>query len=399
MEKIRRRVFDIIQIGNTNDLPSRLFDWFIVFVIAISLFTTIFETFEEATPYLGLLKIIELIAVIIFTIEYILRLWTAKYLYPEKKGLRAPIAFALSFFGIIDFLTFFPYFLPFVFPSGAVAFRVFRVIRVFRLFKINTKYDAFNVIVDVLNQKKTQIFSSVVLILILMVASSLCMYSLEHEVQPDKFENAFSGIWWSMSTLLTVGYGDIYPVTILGKLMAIIIAFLGVGLVAIPTGIISAGFVEHYQKLHTNMHHSVERDLKFVTSVINDKHAWNGKCIKDLIFPPQLILVLVKRGNNAITPRGDFTIQSGDTLVIGAKNFKDEADINLREVIIKGKNPWIGKPIRSLDISRQDIIVMIRRKNKVIIPNGSTIIMNGDSLRIYSPTDKHDETQDIDMYS
>ncbi|MBQ4283859.1 MAG: hypothetical protein IJB96_08040, partial [Lachnospira sp.] len=98
-----------------------------------------------------------------------------------------------------------------------------------------------------------------------------------------------------------------------------------------------------------------------------------------------------------ITPRGDFQIQDRDTLVIGAKNFKEEDDINLREVIVKNKNPWIGKSIRNLDISRQDIIVMIRRKNKVIIPNGSTIIMNGDSLRIYSPTDKHDETQDIEF--
>lgn len=397
MSKIKHRIFNIIQIGNTNDIPSRLFDWFIVIVIAISLFTTLFETFEQATPYMPILKIVELITIIIFVIEYILRLWTAQYLYPEKRGWRAPLAFALSFFGIIDFLTFFPYFLPFVFPSGAVAFRVFRVIRIFRLFKINTKYDAFNVIVDVLNQKKTQIFSSVILILILMVASSLCMYSLEHDAQPDKFENAFSGIWWSMSTLLTVGYGDIYPITFLGKLMAIAIAFLGVGLVAIPTGIISAGFVEHYQRLHTNIHHSVEREIKFVTSVINDKHPWNGMYIKDLILPPQLILVLVKRGEDAITPRGDFAIQAGDILVIGAKNFKDEDNIHLREITIKDKNPWIGKQIRHLDISRQDLIVMIRRKNKVIIPNGSTVIMNGDSLRIYSPTDKHDETQDIEF--
>jgi voltage-gated potassium channel len=74
------------------------------------------------------------------------------------------------------------------------------------------------------------------------------MYSAEHEAQPEQFQNAFSGIWWSMSTLLTVGYGDIYPITIIGKCMAIVIAFLGVGVVAIPTGIISAGFVEQYQK-------------------------------------------------------------------------------------------------------------------------------------------------------
>ena len=84
--------------------------------------------------------------------------------------------------------------------------------------------------------------------LVLMLASSLCMYSVEHDAQPEVFQNAFSGIWWSMSTLLTVGYGDIYPVTTIGRVMAICIAFLGVGAVAIPTGIIGAGFVEQYQK-------------------------------------------------------------------------------------------------------------------------------------------------------
>ena len=119
----------------------------------------------------------------------------------------------ISFYGIIDLVTFLPYFLPLFFPKGAVAFRIFRVMRIFRLFKINSRYDAFNVIVNVLNEKKNQIFSSICMILILMVASSLCMYSLEHEAQPDKFKNAFSGIWWSVSTLLTVGYGNIYPVT------------------------------------------------------------------------------------------------------------------------------------------------------------------------------------------
>lgn len=85
--------------------------------------------------------------------------------------------------------------------------------RILRLFRVNASYDAFNVITDVLRDKRDQIISSVVLILMLMMMSSLCMYSLEHEAQPENFSNGFSGIWWSVSTLLTVGYGDIYPVT------------------------------------------------------------------------------------------------------------------------------------------------------------------------------------------
>lgn len=390
MNKIRRYVFDIIQLGNKHNIPSLLFDWFIVIVICLNLFATIFETFKESLPYMNILKTIELITIIIFAIEYILRLWTADFLYPEKRRWRAMLAFAFSFFGIIDFLTFFPYFLPFVFPSGAVAFRIFRVIRILRLFRINAKYDAFNVIVNVLNEKKSQIFSSVCMILILMIASSLCMYSLEHEAQPEQFENAFSGIWWSMSTLLTVGYGDIYPITTLGKLMAIFIAFLGVGMVAIPTGIISAGFVEQYSKIKSITYHSEERDLKFVTSTIYDKHPWNNKSVKDVVFPPQLLLIMVERKKEAIIPRGDFILKSGDIMVLGAKNFKDQDDINLKELLIKEKNPWIGLQIKELDISRQELIVMIRRKNKIIIPNGSTFIMKDDILHIYSKLDHND---------
>lgn len=385
--KFKRRIFNIIQIGNKQDLPSRLFDWFIAIIIFLNLFVTIFETFKEAESYMPILRIIEYITVIIFIIEYILRLWTADYLHPEKSEISSRIAFVFSFFGIIDLCTFFPYLLPFVFPRGAAAFRIFRVIRIFRIFQINTQYNAFNVIINVLNEKKTQILSSVFMILVLMIASSLCMYSLEHEAQPECFENAFSGIWWSMSTLLTVGYGDIYPVTTLGKLMAIVIAFLGVGMVAIPTGIISAGFVEQYSKLHTLAYHSEERDLKFVTSTIYEQHPWNNKCIRELIFPPQLLLVMIKRKDDIIIPKGDIILKTGDILVLGAKNFKEDEDINLKEIIIKEQNPWIGQQIKELDISRQEIIVMIRRKNKVIIPNGSTFIMKGDSVRIYSKKD------------
>ena len=159
----------------------------------------------------------------------------------EKNGKGARLCFLVFFDGIVDLCTI----MPFFFLSGFIALRMLRVVRIFHLFRINAYYDSFHVITSVLAEKKNQIISSVFIILILMMASSLCMYSAEHQV----FQNAFSGIWWSMSTILTVGYGDIYPVTLLGRMMAIVISFLGVGAVAIPTGIISAGFVEQYTQL------------------------------------------------------------------------------------------------------------------------------------------------------
>ena len=110
--------------------------------------------------------------------------------------------------------------------------------------------------------------------------------------------------------------------------------------------------------------------------------------VKELVFPTQLLLVMVRRKNEVFVPNGDFVLKTEDILVIGAKNFKEEEDIHLREIIIKKKNPWIGMQVRELDISRQELIVMIRRKNKVIIPNGSTFIMKGDAVQIYSKRER-----------
>lgn len=382
--KKKKRIFDIIQIGNRKDMPSTAFDIFIVVVILVNLFITIFDTFDESAPYADILDRLELITIIIFTVEYILRVWTAEYLYPKKDFWKAKLKFIFSFNGIVDLLTFFPYYLPFFFPAGVVAFRMLRVVRIFRLFRINSQYDAFNVILNVLNEKKNQLVSSIFLIVMLMIASSLCMYSIEHNAQPEAFKNAFSGIWWSVSTLLTVGYGDIYPITTLGKFMAIVIAFLGVGMVAIPTGIISAGFVEHYSKIKQLALAAEENDIHFITILVGENHNLKDVLVKDANLPQGLILALIVRDGEVVVPKGDIKIIKGDRLVIGAERYVDEVGVRLREVLIKEEHPWVGIQIKDLDISRLTTIVMIRRRNKTIIPTGNTMIKNGDVVTYYS---------------
>ena len=166
--------------------------------------------------------------------------------------------------------------MPMFFPAGAAVFKMFRVARILRLFRINAYYDSLNVITEVLMRKRQQLMSSIFIILVMMLASSLCMYSIENPEQPEVFSNAFSGIWWSVSTLLTVGYGDIYPVTTAGKVMGIIIAFLGVGIVAIPTGIISAGFVEQYSRLQS-IGNGEEQDVHFIKIELKEHDKWAGK--------------------------------------------------------------------------------------------------------------------------
>ncbi len=318
MNKYKKKVFNIIEIGNKGDVTSRIADVVIVLAILLNLFVILADTFEEMQGYHELFGVIEMVTVIIFTVEYILRVWTSEYLY-EGRGyskLKSAVFFIFSFYGIIDLLSFMPYYLPLLFPAGVVVFRLLRVFRIFRLFKINAQYDAFNVITSVLNDKKTQLISSTCLVLILMVASSLGMYSLEHEAQPDVFKNAFSGMWWSVSALLTVGYGDIYPVTTAGKVLGIISAFLGVGMVAIPTGIISAGFVEQYTKLRHSDNYIHDDNVKSEIISVGEGHDWAGQRISEIELPKGSLVVSILRDDDTIIPRGETMIHAGDRVVL-----------------------------------------------------------------------------------
>ena len=182
IEKHRVRIAEIIDVRTGTDSAGHIFDFLYLFIIIANLTVSIMLTYENIRMrYEDLLLMIEQITVVLFCIDYILRLWTAKYIYPETSAARSIRRYVFSFTGIVDLLSFLPYFLPIFFPSGAVAFRMLRIMRVFRLFRINAYYDSFKLITEVLSSKKQQLFSSVFTILILMLASSLCMYSLEHE--------------------------------------------------------------------------------------------------------------------------------------------------------------------------------------------------------------------------
>ncbi len=307
---MREKIFNIIQIGDKSNKISRAFDIFITIIIVSNIIVTVLETFDQLAYFSGLFKIVEIVTVFVFCVEYILRIWTANYLYPEVTAGHARFKFLISFDGIVDLLTIIPAF----FLSGFVIFRMLRVARIFHLFRLNAKYDSFNVITTVLYEKRNQIISSVFIVLILMLASSLCMYSVEHEAQPTVFRNAFSGIWWSMSTLLTVGYGDIYPITTLGRIMAICSAYLGVGAVAIPTGIISAGFVEQYQR-KSSISNLKDADIQEIAEVFVDKR-YAGKTVEEMEEAQQITIFLVLRDDFSVLPQKNTVLKLNDIIII-----------------------------------------------------------------------------------
>ena len=310
MKSKRERIFEIIQIGNRGDAISRFFDYFIVAVIFINIAVLFMETFDVFEPYMQILEVIEAVTICIFIVEYLLRLWTADFLYPQYGRIKAAGRFVISFDGIVDLLTI----LPFFFLSGFVGFRILRVVRIFRLFRVNATYDSFNVIANVFKKKKNQIFSSVFIILMLMLVSSLCIYSAEHEAQPELYKNAFSGIWWSLSTIFTVGYGDIYPVTALGQVMTVIITFLGVGAVAIPTGIISAGFVEEYSEI-ARANRSNPNARHTLCEYINEESPFIGMTVKEMETKNSCDIMAIQREGEIIVPSDQTKLRAGDTLI------------------------------------------------------------------------------------
>ena len=383
--EIRMRLFKMVSVGVVDDPINQGYDIVSTLMLIVNLIGAFANTFDGVrAQYASLLDLTEEITVAFFALDYALRLMTAKCLYPQLTEGRALAKYMLSAGGIVDLLSFLPFYLPFFFPSGAAAFRLFRVARIFRLFRINAYYDSLSVITSVLASKRQQLMSSVFIILVLMTASSLCMYSLEHDAQPQVFSNAFSGIWWAVSTLLTVGYGDIYPITTLGKIFGILITFLGVGMVAIPTGIISAGFVDQYSRIKRISEYGTEADIHFIRIHLTPRDRWANAPLRDLGLPEGVIIAAVQRGRDIIVPRGDVVLLPGDNLVLGAGVYEDDVRIQLKEIVLQTHHPWVGHPLRDLDISRQTVIIMVRRRNRTLIPNGGLKLLAGDKVFLYT---------------
>ena len=384
---IRKDIYRIIRIGYVGDVPSRIFDIVIAASILINLFIIFFETFEVSVKYLPILNMIEFATIIIFTVEYLLRLVTADYAYPTKKTFAgALLAFIISFYGLIDLFSFLPYWLSFIFPAvtvpgGVVAFRMLRVVRILRLFRVNRYYDAFNVITDVLREKKNQIASAVFIILMMLLAASVIMYNLEHEAQPEEFKNAFSGIWWAVSTLLTVGYGDIYPVTPAGRFVGIILAFLGVGIVAIPTGIISAGFVQQYTKIKDLDGTSEETPLGFILLNLTPGHSWIGRSISSINVPEGMTVYTVIRDGRTVM-QNDTVLAEGDGVLLGSLT-ADGEHMLLGEIVIRDKSEWEDSKVSELEAGLKVICLMIKRDGDMFVPQKDETVKCRDAVVVF----------------
>ena len=155
-------------------------------------------------------------------------------------------------------------------------------------------------------------------------------------------------------------------------------------MVAIPTGIISAGFVEQYTMLQRVGEQKAEMAVRFIRVRLTDKDNWVGRKIMNLGLPEGIIIAAIRRGTEFIVPRGEIALEKGDNLVLAAEGFNDGYDIDLNEIQLKPSHPWCGHEIRELDISRQTFIVAIDRNGTPIIPSGRTRLLAGDIVILYT---------------
>lgn len=248
MEGWRRRVFDVIRTDSGETAWDYAFHLTITVLILLSVLIVFASTFDLSPAVSSVLTRIEQFASIVFTVEYLLRILTADFLYPEKSGVAARVKFLFSPMAIVDLLAILPFWLPMFLPCSMLALRMFRLSRLLRIIKLDRYFYGLHTIGSVLRAKRFELLGSLFFISLMMLVSSLLMYTLEHDAQPDVFRNAFSGLWWAIATLTTVGYGDIYPVTVLGRILASLIAFSGVAVLAVPTGIITAGLSEQINR-------------------------------------------------------------------------------------------------------------------------------------------------------
>lgn len=239
MRNMRSRIYGAL---NSEGASGKVVGILLLVCIAASVTTVVLESMKSIrTEYGALLESINGIVVTVFVVEYVLRMWTSVE-NPKYPGwLTGRLRYALTPMMIVDLLAIAPVILLGL-GIDLRSLRLFRTIRLFRVLKAARYVRALDTIRHVLVIKREQLTMAIGIVLFLLLVTSSLMYELEHEAQPDSFSSIPATMWWAVASLTTVGYGDIYPITPLGKMLASISAVLGVGLVALPAGILASGF-------------------------------------------------------------------------------------------------------------------------------------------------------------
>ena len=244
---VKRRVYEILEVASEGDRASRRFDICILTLITLNGVALVLETVQSVQDRAErLFNLFEIFSVSIFTVEYLLRLWCCTTSPDYARPVRGRFKFARTPLALIDFLAILPFYLPWV----GVDLRLVRIVRLFRLFRLAklVRYStALQTFGRVIQEKKEELLTSLTFLGMMLLLAATLMYFAERDAQPDTFSSIPAAMWWGITTLTTVGYGDAFPITTIGKLIGSVIAVLGIGMFALPTGILGAAFLEEVE--------------------------------------------------------------------------------------------------------------------------------------------------------
>jgi voltage-gated potassium channel len=248
-EKIQEQVYVLLESQADDNKARKFVIHFLVVMILLNVIVVILETKHEFfIEHASFFHAFDFFTVIIFTVEYGLRVWVCVRNPLYSSPVNGRIRFALSPFALVDLIAITPFYLPLIIPIEFRLLRMLRLLRVFRVLELGRYSHAFDTFVDVLRSKKEELVIGVIIATIILILSSSALFFVENETQPVKFASIPDAMWWAVITLTTVGYGDVYPMTVPGKIIGALVAISAIGLIAFPAGLFASGFAESIQK-------------------------------------------------------------------------------------------------------------------------------------------------------
>tara|TARA_E500000178_G_scaffold354050_2_gene421755 strand:+ start:272 stop:1171 length:900 start_codon:yes stop_codon:yes gene_type:complete len=259
-KNLRRRIWEVLERGNPNDKISFYTDIFLITLIIFNIIAVLLETVDSIYSVYSLeFLIFERFSTIIFLVEYVLRIWVCIEEKIKKNKLITRLKYASTWPAIIDLLAVLSGLLPMIFE---VDLRILRALRMLRLLKFSRYFKVMNLLLGVLKEEKQSFLAAMFLLTIAMLVASTGIYMFEKDAQPDKFGSIPEAMWWAIATLTTIGYGDVTPVTGMGKFFGAIIAIIGIGVVALPSGILASGFTDQLKRRQAQYENELSKALQ-----------------------------------------------------------------------------------------------------------------------------------------
>ncbi len=246
---IKKKTFNLLHPEIGDSKWDKVINTFIILLIICNVIAVMLETIPSIhEPNKEFFHYFDLISVMIFTVEYILRVWSSTHHKKYEHPVYGRIKYVFSPEALIDVLAILPFYLHAFIGFDLRVLRILRLLRFLRLFRLTAYMKSAKIVVNVFRSKFNELVLSLVLVLFLIIIASCLLYFAEHLVQPDVFSSIPDTMWWAIVTLTTVGYGDMIPITLMGKILTSVVSLAGVGLFALPAGIITAGFLEEMRK-------------------------------------------------------------------------------------------------------------------------------------------------------